>query len=177
MSVVVKFDYATAKRAADRAKRSAIIKQLSFIRIRASRDVLRRRKKPSSPGQPPNVHSRDKYASLKNIRFVYDGVSGIVGPVKLNQVNLTVASGAQPVPSIMQHGGTIALRQIRHKRHNGSGFGPWRRRDMRRRVDKGKSQLRIKRVSVAARPFMNVALQREIDSGHIMTPWVDVYEA
>lgn len=42
---------------------------------------LRRRKKASSPGSPPSVHSTHPYANLRNIRFYVEGNELTVGPV------------------------------------------------------------------------------------------------
>lgn len=42
---------------------------------------LRRRKKASSPGSPPSVHSEHPYANLRNIRFYVEGQELTVGPV------------------------------------------------------------------------------------------------
>ena len=164
----VTIDYAKMKRKADRAVDRATIKQLAFIRRRARTSVLRRRKSISAPGKPPSVHSKNSQASLKNIRFVYEGNGvGQVGPVKLNQVNMTVKQGNQPVPSIMESGGTILLREVKRR-----GSNKWRRADGRRSARPGEKR-RVRPVKVKARPFMSVALKREIQAGTIMDPYAN----
>jgi hypothetical protein len=156
------------------AKRRAMSRQLAFIRTNARTKQLRRRKKSAPPGQPPSVHAASgEFASLKNILFAYDAAtqSGIVGPVKANQVNF-VGNGRETVPSILERGGTYKQAQVQ------AGTGRWYRSDLRRRVRPGdKRPRRVATIQVAPHPFMKPALQSEIDSGHIMEPWANVVTA
>lgn len=164
----VKIDYAKMKRKADKAVDRATVKQLAYIRRRARTNVLRRRKRVSSPGSPPSVHSRDSMASIRNIRFSYEGNGvGVVGPVKLNQVNMTVVAGRQPVPSILESGGIINLREVKPQ-----GAVKWRRRDLRRAARPG-DRRRVRSVRIRPRPFMSVALKKEIEAGTIMDPYAN----
>lgn len=106
----------------------------SFIRTSA-RSSLRRRKKISSPGEPPSVHAQDRVATLKNIWFVFDPAnrSVVVGPLKLNGSRLE-GSDRQTVPSLHEFGGTAVVGQRKRKR----------------------------RAKYAPRPFMGPAMEREL---------------
>lgn len=95
----------------------------AFVRTKA-RSLLRRRKAVSAPGSPPSVHSKDQFASLKNIWFALDRstLQMIVGPVRLNVYSLTregSGPGAQnvftqgAVPGVLEHGGLIGVRKIK----------------------------------------------------------------
>lgn len=155
----------------DRATRKAMSKSLAFVRQTARRDVLRRRKKTSQPGRAPSVHAPGGYATLRNILFAYDErtKSGIVGPVKLNQVNMT-GMGSQTVPQILEFGGTV---NIREEKWRGSKGRMWFRTDNRRRVNPGKSY-RTRRASYRPRPFMSTALDTENQKGNISSPWANI---
>jgi hypothetical protein len=106
----------------------------SYIQ-RSARSSLRRRKKSSAPGTPPSVHSKDRFANLKNIWFVFDPATAsvVVGPVRLNSSGL-VGSNRPTVPALHELGGTAVV-----------GMGKRRRR-----------------ARYAARPFMGPAMQREL---------------
>lgn len=94
------FDRQAVISAITRGERKVLSKQGAFLRG-SFRRALRRRKKPSSPGQYPHVHSNDRYASLKNTLFAYDPPrhSVYVGPVRINTKH--------NVPELLTHGGTI----------------------------------------------------------------------
>lgn len=160
------FDRKVVHDAIGREKRKAISRSLAFVRTRA-RSLLRRRKKPSLPGKPPSIHSQQY--GLKTILFAYDPriQGGIVGPVKLNQVNMTWR-GSQPVPSIMEMGGQVKI-------HETKSFsdGKWYRRDLRRRLRPNQKR-RIRSANYAPRPFMTPALEIEAEKGNILSPWANV---
>jgi len=157
--------------AVDRATRKALSRSLAFVRQTAKTTILRRRKRSSGPGQPPSVHSKNPVASLRNILFFYDErtKSGVVGPVKLNQVNLTDI-GSQTVPQIMESGGVVGIREEQWKSGNPN---VWYRRDNRRRVNPGK-RYRVRRARYQPRPFMSPALKLEMAKGNIASPWANV---
>lgn len=95
------FDKAVVTNAVDRAELKVLSKFGAFVRTRA-RTSIRKRKKPSQPGQPPSSHS----GLLKRfIFFFYDRVqrSVIVGPVKLNG---TVGDA----PAALEYGGRSTTR-------------------------------------------------------------------
>lgn len=119
----------------------------AFVRTRA-RSSLRRRKRPAAPGQPPSVHSKDSFATLKNILFGYDAATKgvIVGPVAVN-------GNKQDVPRLMEKGG-MAQRRAKYVPQT-------------TKTGKKKARLEVKRIRNArsvhyeARPFMWPALQKE----------------
>jgi hypothetical protein len=157
--------------AVDRATRRALTKSLAFVRTRARTSVLRRRRESSSPGNPPSIHSSDSVATLRNILFAYDErtKSGVVGPVKLNQVNLT-STGSLTVPQILEGGASVGIREEQWKN---SPTGRWFRRDNRMRSNPGK-RYRVRTATYRARPFMGPSLQIEADKGNIASPWANV---
>ena len=165
------FDRQKVMDAIDRATRKALSKSLAYVRTTARTTVLRRRKKSSAAGNPPSVHSRDTVATLRNILFSYDErtKSGIVGPVKLNQVNMT-STGSLTVPQILEAGATVGIREEQWKSNNA---GTWFRRDNRRRSNPGK-RYRVRSAKYEARPFMGPALKIESDKGNIASPWANV---
>lgn len=132
----------------------------AFIRRRAQTDILRRRKGVSAPGQPPHVHSRDRFASLRNIQFFLDrsGEALIVGPVKLNLASRD-AHGSKTVPELLEFGGTAAIDEEQF-----IGSDIWYRRDRRRRGSPNK-RYRTRTARYTARPFMGPALEKEIAAG------------
>jgi hypothetical protein len=64
-----------------------------------------RRKRKSRPGEPPTVHTKDKYATLRNVQFAYSPSSDsvVVGPVKIGSVN--AEPGQQVAPETLEYGG------------------------------------------------------------------------
>ena len=160
------FDRQVVQNAVDKQQRRAISRSLAFVRTRA-RSLLRRRKSVSAPGKPPSVHTSG--IGLKTILFAYDmrTKSGIVGPVKLNQVNMT-RRGSQPVPSILELGGTVTASEVQF-RPGGNFF----RRDLRRTRTKY-YKTRTRTIPYKRRPFMGPALQIEAEAGNILSPWANV---
>lgn len=121
----------------------------AFVRT-AARSSLRRRKRVSLPGQPPSVHSKDAFATLKNILFGYDPAAKgvIVGPVAVN-------SNRDDVPRLMEKGG-FAKRRAKHV--------PARTAKGRIK-QRGVQVVRIRHartVHYDARPFMAPALRKEM---------------
>ena len=96
------------------ANRKALSKVGAFIRRRA-RSSLRRRKRPSPPGNPPSVHSDDSIATLKNILFAYEPQhdSLVVGPVGLNQrFFIGPQLGSATVPQLHEFGSRVKVREV-----------------------------------------------------------------
>ena len=137
----------------DKATREAMGKAGAFIR-RTGITSLRRRKKPSAPGSPPSVHTRDSYSTLKNIRFYYDPVRKIliVGIVKTNQIFIGPNGPATgTVPHVLEYGGAVGVIEVRK-------WGKWRRADLRSRRRNAELPTRVRSVDIAARPTMGPAL-------------------
>ena len=146
-----------------KANRRAMSKVGAFIRRRA-RSSLRRRKRPSMPGQPPSVHSRSKVATLKNILFAYDPQNEtlVVGPVRLNQSSLLGPQlGSATVPQVLEFGDTVKIREVRVGNNWRSGV---------RRVRPGQPR-RVRAAKYAPRPFMGPALEQEAAAGTIPDAW------
>lgn len=162
------FDRPAVIAATNRAERQALSKIGAFVRRRA-RSKLRRRKRVSSPGESPSVHSTDKVASLKTILFAYQPSSRsvVIGPVGLNQTNNT-PSGSQTVPQIMEFGGTVNIREEQYADTRSPDV--WYRRDARRGA-RGDKRYRIRRADYLARPFMGPALEEETAAGTIAGAW------
>jgi hypothetical protein len=102
------FDQPAVVRTTDRATRRVFSRFGAFVR-RSARSSIRRRKRTSSPGQPPTSRT----GLLK--RFIFFGFdptkrSVVIGPARLN------GSGRGDAPSLLEHGGTTTLRR-RGQRH------------------------------------------------------------
>ena len=90
------FDSAKVQAATSRAERSVLSRFGAFVRTRA-RTSIRKRKKPSEPGQPPSSHT----GILKRfIFFAYEPQrrSVVIGPARLNQK-------IGDAPAALEHGG------------------------------------------------------------------------
>jgi len=156
------FDSAHVRRQVEKGKRIGLKRAGQFLRVRA-RSKLRRRKKVSSTGSPPHVHSKDRIATLKNIRYVYDaGLGGVfVGPVKLNQKNedWIAGGGSIPIPKLMEKGGVVTI--VEKSTDKGA---TWRRAN-RRRTPRPWERYRRRRAIYKPREFMGPALEDEVAAG------------
>ena len=157
-------------RKVDRAEKKVAAKQLAYIRSTVRRRVLRRRKKSSKAPKPPSVHSRDSFATLKNVRF--DVNKGIVGIVKANQKQVNwIEPGVFTVPEIHEKGAVILVHeQAWASAIKKDGESAWTRRDMRRSARVG-MRYRKRRAIYRPRPMMSTALQMEIDKGTLPAAW------
>jgi hypothetical protein len=171
-------DRPAIKAAIQKGEKQAMVKQLAFIRRRAiSRQVLRRRKRVSKPGEPPSIHTSGPI-SLKKIFFVYFPMNhtGIVGPVKFNRRH-PATQHATALPGTLEHGGTYKQLEWFVQPFRGGGF--WTRVDYRRlnkvqRDPRTRRRTRMRRITIKPRPFMAKALRLEIEAGTIMEPWSGV---
>ncbi|TWT56501.1 hypothetical protein [Allorhodopirellula solitaria] len=159
------FDRQAVIDAVDRAELRAMSKSLAYIRRTAQRDVLRRRVGVSRPGSPPSVRSTSRVTSLKNIWFAYDAAtsSGVVGPVKTNGSWV----GPTPVPGVLEHGGSVIQRR-------GTLISAGKGKRNKRGKQKLQKLDRSRVVHIRARPFMSVALDREIAKGTVAGAWSNV---
>ena len=90
------FDEKKVRDAADRARQRALARFGAYVRT-AARTSIRKRRRPSEPGQPPSSHT----GLLK--RFIFFGYdrqwrSVVIGPTRLNQ-----ATG--DAPPALEYGG------------------------------------------------------------------------
>jgi hypothetical protein len=132
----------------------ALGKAGAFVQRRA-RSSLRRRKAASAPGSPPNVHSQDDVATLKNIWFALDekSLSVVVGPLKLNQQQyLGGVLTAGTVPQLHEFGGTAGIREKRV----GKSWHP-----VGRRGPRPGQPTRVRRAQYPPRPWMGPAMVKE----------------
>jgi hypothetical protein len=165
------FDRQAVIKSVERVEHRTMSRSLAYIRTTARTRVLRRRKKASQPGSPPSVHSRDNVATLKNIWFAYDQrrSSGVVGPLKLNGSRSAYASpNGNTVPGLLEGGGTMTVTEESFKSEN--KYRPVR---SSRRTDKRK-KYRRRIINVRPRPFMQLALDREIQNGNVVSAWSNV---
>ena len=165
------FDRENVIRRIGAARAGALRRQGSYIRTRARTDVLKRRKSVSKSPNPPHTHS-PTLSSLKNILYFYDSRTEtvVIGPVKLNQVNQTT-TGRMTVPQLLERGGTAKIHEVQYR-----PGGRWFRRDLRRRA-KRELKYRVRTARYKPRPFMLVALEREIAAGTIADSWRNVVRA
>ncbi len=166
------FDQRSIENRIHKREHRAMSKIGAHIR-RSARSSMRRRKAVSAPGSPPSAHSTDNVASLKNILFAYEpenhGV--VVGPVRLNQVNLSEGRKSVTVPAIHEFGGTIYIQEERWKTKDGNA--KWWRRDLRRNASANK-EYRSRAATYPARPFMHPALVRERSSNKLIDAWREI---
>jgi hypothetical protein len=106
------FDRKAVMRGVDRTTRRVLSKFGAFVR-RGAKSSIRKRKRASSPGQPPSSHTG---LLRRLIFFGYDRSqrSVVIGPGRLNQK-------IGNAPAALEHGGTSTviegLRGKRKKRH------------------------------------------------------------
>lgn len=139
----------------------------AFIRTR-SRSLLRRRKTTASPGLPPNVHSTNNYATLRNILFSYEKSKHAVvtGPIKIKTPSNDIEGDVDAIPQLMEFGGNIISHEERYK----GSTRQWFHRDMRY-AKKNSKEYRSRVARYTAHPFMGLALKMEIAAGTIRDIW------
>lgn len=125
----------------DRAERIALAKQAGFVR-RYAQLSMRKRKKPSEPGQPPSAH--DEQLLKKFLFYGYDDRTGsaVVGPMKLNHVQF-----GDPVPQALEQGGVTKVLEVLKA-------GEWKRADLRSRRRLAGLPMRMREAVIEARPYM-----------------------
>lgn len=97
---VLFFDSKKVMAATTKAERRVLSRFGAYVR-RSARSSIRRRKKPSTPGQPPSSHT----GLLKRfIFFAYEPRrrSVVIGPVRLNQKT------GEALPAL-EHGGSVRI--------------------------------------------------------------------
>jgi len=143
------FDRKKVIRAADKATLGVFSKFGAFVRQRAKTSI-RKRKKPSAPGQPPSSHT----GLLRN--FIFFGLdrskkSVVIGPVLLNQGGKGGAEGSTILPAL-EYGGQSVV-STRYRRSSNK-------------------KLNTKRtIRIQARPFMLPAFETEKEK--LPSLWAD----
>ncbi|MCR4415291.1 MAG: hypothetical protein NUV77_23005 [Thermoguttaceae bacterium] len=148
------FDTERVVRATDKAQRRVLSKFGAYVR-RGAKSSIRKRRAPSPPGTPPSSHT----GVLKRfIFFAYEPErhNVVIGPAKTNQVFFD--RDRRPVrgtvPSVLEYGGQVTVLEVH--RH-----GRWQRADLRSRRRMGGRPMRYRKVTIAARPYMHPAFERE----------------
>ena len=139
------FDRKAVTDAIGKAKAGVLAKQGAYVRTIARRS-MKKKKGPSKPGTPPNVHE----GQIKDfLYFAFDAETDtvVVGPAKL---------GNGSAPDVLEHGGKIKEFGI----YDGRGrFVPLRFMNRKGRIAAMKTgRVVARRSTVAMRPFMNPAL-------------------
>lgn len=109
------FDRPAVMSATDRAQRKVLSRFGAFVR-RTARSSIRKRKKPSPPGQPPSSHEG---TLKKHIYFLYspNSRSVIIGPVLLR------AKGTD-APRVLEEGGSVTRRRRKRRYRPRPYMGP-----------------------------------------------------
>lgn len=148
-------------------KRARMLARLgAFIRTTARTAVLRRRKKPSMPGQPPSVHSKDGFATFRNILFAAspDGYSVLVGPVAIKSLAEQHGDDVEhPAPAVHEHAKQLKVRQSRRR---GVPDAKWRR-SYAQKPDHAHFEYRTVHVQYPLRKFMGPAMLLTVKSGKV----------
>ena len=129
------FDKPAVMRAVSEASRKILSKFGAFVRTSA-KSSIRQSKSASKPGEPPHSHS----GLLK--RFIFFGYDTAQASVVVGGERLTGRNKGE-APSILEHGGTANLMVLS--------------KSERKRYPKGK------KIHILPRPYMNPALEKNID--------------
>lgn len=159
------FDAKPVKRAVDKTTRRVLSRFGAYVRTRA-RQSIRKRKKPSAPGQPPSSHT----GTLKRlILFAYEAARKnlIAGPLLAETGGPHKPAGAT-VPEVLEYGGSILISEFQRDHTPASrrilesqGVDPdaWIR--VRKRWPSRTKARRRRSVAIAARPTMRLAFEAE----------------
>ena len=136
------FDSDAIERKVDAESRRNLSRAGASVRRQQIRSI-KRRKSTSQPGAPPNLHSRNRYASPKNILFGYDErtKSVAIGMVRIPESTVV---GDVPFPEAMEVGGEIVVRKKGGK---------------------------ARRVKIRRRPSAVPAAQQAANAGDLVEPW------
>jgi hypothetical protein len=124
---------------------------------------IRQRKGSSRPGRPPSSHGT---LGKKNIAFAVEKEKQnvVIGAVKLNQIFFD--RDGQPVsgtvPQTLEEGGDVWILEVLK-------MGRWQRMDLRSRRHAAGLEKRLRKVTIAPRPFMRPArdavIQEDVKRG------------
>lgn len=151
------FDRSRIRNAMNRATFRALSRFGAFVRTAAKSSIRARKKKVSSPGQPPS----SKTGILKKYLFFgYDRSteSVVIGPAKVNQLAFYSRGSVSEdgAPATLEYGGVFGVVEVQEP----SGY--WHRRDNRSTRRNAGKPTRVRRVYIAKRPYMNPALKQEM---------------
>jgi hypothetical protein len=165
------FDRAKVLNVIGRENARRLSKMGAYVRQRAKTDILRRAPKgrkrkgaagdrpASPPGRPPYVHSRDSFATFRNILFALDTdwESVVIGVRYIPRKRLR-GSSAATAAELNELGGTSVIQEVQID-------GVW----VPRNSVAGASRFptRKRQARYPARPFMGPALKKEIAAGTV----------
>lgn len=157
-----------------------LLKAGRFVQ-RKARGLIRKRKKPSKPGQSPTRQSPRYFGSIL-FHADLDARSVVVGPEKLN--NVYFGGDGQPltgpVPEVLEKGGVIQVLEVRAfpqsmteaeilrtlgRRRRKTDVGDslyWKRADLRSRRRLSGRETRLRRIEIKPRPHMQPAFAAEL---------------
>lgn len=96
-------------------KKLKALRSAGALSRKVARNSLRRRKRRSLPGETPSVHTKSRFASLKNILFGLDPTreETIVGPVKIPGGG--DPGQTTPTPGVLEYGAVMRDKNRRRK--------------------------------------------------------------
>lgn len=112
----------------------------------------------SAPGKPPNAHTDNPVATLRNILYGFDSWRGsvVIGPVRLNKKQyLNGKLSAGTIPALHEFGGTAGIRE---KQITIGGQSKWV--PVGRRKPRPGQATRVRLARYPARPYMAPALAK-----------------
>ena len=152
----------------------AMLQSLRDIRLIMRRNILRRRKSVSDPGNPPSVRSKDSRKTLKFVLYAFDPTTetGVVGSVFFPSRTRHVTN-VNAVPGTLEDGGSVryteAFIETRLESFwltvNSKNAARVKTRPQRRR-----------RVQIRPRPYAIRSLERADAEGKLTDPWRDVIQ-
>lgn len=144
------FDRAAVAKAVDKGRIKGLSRFGAFYRT-AVRSSMRKRKKPSKPGQPPSVHE----GSIKRLTFFsYDASSRsvVAGPAIFKGKARAVQSVGKTVPQVLDEGGKLVVQEVQLS--GGLWVGS-------RKTLEGKARpTRTRGATIQPRPFKMPALRK-----------------
>jgi hypothetical protein len=166
------FDSPLIESLIDQAMPRALSKAGAYVR-RTAIGLIRpvgKRGKPSAPGRPP----KSRTGLLREfLFFAFDPSrnSVVIGPAKTNQVHFMGAGEpvTGTVPSVLEHGGAIGVLEVWS-----DYLQKWTRADLRSKRRLAGRRTRIRTVTIAKRPYMQPAYDKEQAAGTFSATWQDV---
>lgn len=163
----IKIDAAPVLRREKTGREKALTKIGKFLH-RRMRSSMKRRKKPSKPGSPPSAHT----GILKE--WILSAIdprtnSVVIGPKKTNQIFFN--GNRQPVkgtvPETLDKGGDIRVLEVFQ-------YGKWVRADLRSKRRLANLPTRLRKVTIAARPFTRPAIAEVLSNKKLEQAFKDI---
>lgn len=176
------FDRLAVMKSIDEARERAGMKIGAFVRRSAKTKLNKsgRRNGPSKPGEAPRKHRGDL---RELVTFGLDQATKkvVVGPLPFNAVYF--GDDGRPVrgtvPSVLEYGGSISIAEekypdwiIKEAEKRGLPGREWRRIDQRK--NRTNWPKRIRKVDIAARPYMLPSLMENVENGKLAQAWENI---